>query len=107
MLRVDSDEVQVELGGSLVLALEDDLEMGGVLISLESDAVVVVSQLHDLGKVSDGDAKHHVGISAVVLKAVHGKVQGHQGNVRGVHGLKGETYKKNKLILNAMRKRDE
>lgn len=82
MLAVDGDQVQVELSGALVLGVfKDDLEVSGFVVSLEGDGVVVVSELHDLGEVGDGDSQNHVSVGTVVLEAVHGQVQGHQGNV--------------------------
>lgn len=78
MLAVDGDKVEVEFSGSLGLrVLEDDLEVGGFLISLKSDLVVVVCKLHDLGKVGDGNTEDHVGISSVVVETFHREVEGH------------------------------
>lgn len=40
MLAVNSDEVKVELGLALVLGiLEDDLQVSGLLVSLEGDGI--------------------------------------------------------------------
>lgn len=95
VLAIDGDQVEVELGSPLALGvLEDDLEMGRVLVGGESDSVGVVSELHDLGKVGDGDTEDHVGVSAVVLKALHGEVEGHESDVGAVHSLERDAYMK-------------
>lgn len=88
MLAIDGNQVQVELGSSLSLGvLEDDLQVGGFLVCLESDLVAVVSELHDFSQISDRDSDNHVGVSTVVVEALHGQVEGHEGNMGGVHGL--------------------
>jgi hypothetical protein len=54
VLTVDSDEVEVEFGGSLSLwVLEDDLKVGGFLIGLKGDLVIIVCQLHNFSEVVD------------------------------------------------------
>ena len=72
MLRVNCDEVQVEFSGSQSLGvLESDLQVSGIIVSLQCDGVRVVSELHDLSQVSNGDTEDHAAVSSVVLKAVH------------------------------------
>ena len=88
MLTVDSDEVETELSCPLGLGvLKHDPEMSCLLLCGECNGVRVVSQLHDLGKVGDGDSQHHVAVSTVVLESVHAQVQGNESDVRAVHSL--------------------
>lgn len=82
MLAVDCDQVQVELSGSLSLwVFKDDLEMGCFMISLKSDLIIVISELHDFSEICDGNTENHVSVSSVVLESVHGEVEGNEGNV--------------------------
>ena len=92
VLDVESDEVQGELGGpSCFLVLELDLQSAWILISLESNGVSGIGQLHDLGEVGDVDAEDDVAIAPVLLKALHAQIQGHKGDVGSVHGLQGDA----------------
>lgn len=88
MLAIDGDQVQVELGSSLSLGVfEDDLQVGSFLVSLESDLVAVVSELHDFSQISDRDTDHHVCVSTIVVETLHGEVERHKSNMGRVHGL--------------------
>jgi len=75
MLAVDGDQVEVELSLELILGvLEDDLQVSGLLVSLEGDSVRVVRQLHHLGEVGNRDSQDHVGVSTVALETIHAQV---------------------------------
>ena len=94
MFAVDCDQVEVELGGSLGLCvLEDDLEVGCLLVGLEGKLVSVVGQLHDLRQIRDGDTEHHVSVGSVVVEALHRQVEGHKSHMGGIHGLERDSYK--------------
>ena len=88
VLVVQLDEVHGELGGAHRFGvLEHKLEVSGIVVRRQGDAVGRVCELHHFGQEVDVDAQNHVCVSAVVLESLHGQVEGNQGDVGSVHGL--------------------
>ena len=57
MLTIDCDEVEVEFSGSLSFSiLKDDLEMGCFLVSLKSNAIIIICKLHNFSQVGNANS---------------------------------------------------
>mgnify|MGYP006950419228 CR=1 FL=1 len=88
MLNIKGDKVQSELGGSLLFGvLENELEVSGLVLSHQGDAVAGVGELHNFGKKCNIQTKNHGGVSAVMLEALHAEVEGNKCDVRSIHSL--------------------
>lgn len=60
MFGVNLNEIDVEFCVSaLLLVLENDGQVGRVLVSFEDDSVIVLTEFHDLAEVSNVQAEGH------------------------------------------------
>ena len=88
MLNVEGDEVEGELGGSSsLLVLKSDFQSAWILISLESNRVLWIGELHDLRHVCDVNTEDDVLVASVLFEAFHAQIERNQGNMTGVHCL--------------------
>ena len=80
----------------LSLGLEHEGEGVSLVLGLEGHDVVVAGALEDLGHVGRVEAKGDGAVTPEVVEAGGAEGDGHEGHVRGVHGLDGQ------LILGAV-----
>lgn len=87
MLRIESDQIQLELGALFLAAiLEHDVEMLALLLGAERDFVFIAGELEHLGEIGDGHSERHGPVGAIFFES-----HGAEGDVAGVHGLEADS----------------
>jgi len=92
VLNVKGDEVEGELGGSSsLLILKGDFQSAWILISLQSDGILWISELHHFRQVCDINSENLILVASVLFEAFHTQIEGNQCNMTGVHCLQGDA----------------
>ena len=94
-LHIDVHELQGEARDAvLVRGFEDEVDVVGLVLSLEGDRVVGASAAKNLGHVLDAQTEVHVAVNAEVFEALSAEGELDQGDERRVDALEGDTIRR-------------